>query len=114
MSMKIISRANTKIAVVSLVGDPLGESDAQLLRDRIHGVVDGEIRHVVIDLAGVRHINSAGLGGLISAMCSMVRAGGKTYFAAPGTNVKEAFRITHLDQVFSTFETVEMAISACT
>ena len=83
-----------------------------MLRDRMHSVVDGEIRHVVIDLAGVKHINSAGLGGLISAMCSMIREGGTIYYAAAGMNVRETFRITHLDRVFTIFETVEKAISA--
>ena len=108
--MKIITKADKKIAILSLVGDPLGETDAQMLRKKVHGVVEEQIKHVVIDLNGVKHINSAGLGGLIAAMCTMVRVGGEAFYASPGVHVKEAFRITHLDHIFTTYETVEEAV----
>jgi anti-sigma B factor antagonist len=112
--MKIVRKADKQIAVLSLVGDPLGETDAQLLRKNVRDILDDEIHHVVIDLTEVRHINSAGLGGLIAAMCSMLRVGGSAFYASPGVNVRETFRITHLDKIFNTYETVEQAINDCT
>jgi|ERR1041385_5659169 anti-sigma B factor antagonist len=108
--MRIIKKEDKEIAILSLVGDPLGEDDAQLLRKKIHNVVQDDIKQVVIDLSGVKHINSAGLGGLIAAMCTMLRAGGAVFYASPGQHVKETFKITHLDQIFNTYETVEKAI----
>jgi len=108
--MKIIEKGTKRIAVLSLVGDPLGETDAMLLRKKISAVVSDQIHHVVIDLKDVKHINSAGLGGLISAMCTMLRVGGAAFFAHANVHVTETFRITHLDQVFNTFETVDEAV----
>ena len=108
--MQIIKKEDKKIAILSLVGDPLGEADAQLLRKKIQNVIQEKIKHVVIDLKGVKHINSAGLGGLIASMCSMLRTGGAVFFASPGVHVQEAFRITHLDEVFNIYETVENAV----
>lgn len=110
--MKIIKKADKTIAILSLVGDPLGEEDAILLRKKIASVIEEHVHHVIIDLSGVRHINSAGLGGLISAMCSMLRAGGALFFANANKHVADAFKITHLDQVFNTFETVNDAIKS--
>ena len=108
--MQIVQKENKQIAVLSLIGDPLGEQDAQLLRSRISQVIEQEIKHVVLDLTGVKHINSAGLGGLISAMCAMLRIGGAVFFASATMNVQGAFRITHLDQVFNIYPSVEKAI----
>ena len=110
--MKIIKRADKTIAVLSLVGDPLGEPDAQLLRKKISVMIEDHVHYIIIDLTGVKHINSAGLGGLIAAMCSMLRVGGAVFFAHANDHVQEAFRITHLDQVFNTFATVEEAIKS--
>jgi anti-sigma B factor antagonist len=109
--MQIIRKEDKKIAILSLVGDPLGEEDAQLLRKKIQNVIQEKIKHVVIDLRGVKHINSAGLGGLIAAMCAMLRAGGAVFFACVGENVKTVFGITHLDHIFNIYETVEEAIN---
>ncbi len=109
--MQIVQKGNKQIAVLSLIGDPLGETDAQMLRSKIQQINEQEIKHVVLDLSGVKHINSAGLGGLISAMCAMLRSGGAVFFASATPNVQGAFRITHLDQVFNTYQTVENAIN---
>ena len=111
--MRIVQKADKKIAVLSLVGDPLGEPDALLLRRTISEVANDKIRHVVIDLERVKHINSAGLGGLISAMFTMVKANGSLTFASAGTNVREVFRITHLGQVFTLYDSVDDAIDSC-
>ncbi len=108
--MKIIKKADKTIAILSLVGDPLGEQDAALLKSKISTVIQDRIHHVIIDLTDVRHINSAGLGGLIGAMCSMLRVGGAVFFAHANTHVSEAFKITHLDQVFNTYSNVDDAL----
>ena len=108
--MRVVTKEDKKIVIISLVGDPLGETDAQLLRKKINTISEEKIKHVIIDLSGVKHINSQGLGGLIAAMCTMLRTGGSTFFACAGVNVKETFRITHLDHIFNTYETVEEAI----
>ena len=108
--MRIIEKANNKIAILGLVGDPLGEPDAIQLRHKINEILQSQIKHVVLDLSGVKHINSAGLGGLIASMFTMLKAKGGITFACPGKNVKEIFRITNLDKVFTTYETVEEAL----
>jgi anti-sigma B factor antagonist len=108
--MRIVHTADKKIAILSLVGDPLGEPDAILLRKKISEISQDDIRHVIIDLEKVKHINSAGLGGLISAMFTMVKINGSLTFASAGTNVKEVFRITNLNKVFTLYESVDEAL----
>jgi anti-sigma B factor antagonist len=108
--MKIIEKENNRIAIVGLVGDPLGEPDAMALRKKIAEISHDNIRHVIIDLEKVKHINSAGLGGLISAMFTMVKANGSLTFASAGANVKDVFRITNLIKVFTLYDSVDEAL----
>ncbi|HEV8538376.1 MAG TPA: STAS domain-containing protein [Bacteroidota bacterium] len=110
--MRIVEKAKRQIAVLSLFGDPLGEPDALQLREKISGILQQQIRYVVLDLSEVRHINSAGLGGLISSMFSMLKAEGGLTLACPRKNVREVFRITNLDKVFTTCESVDEAVNS--
>lgn len=108
--LKIIEKDNRKLAVLSLTGDPLGEPDAELVREKTRSIVQSKVRHLIFEMSGVRHINSAGLGGLISALLTMSREGGTVQFAGVGTNVNKVFNITHLNQIFEIVPTVEDAI----
>lgn len=108
--LKIIERDDNKVAIMSLSGDPLGEPDADLVRQKTKQVVQSNIRHVVFDMTGVKHINSAGLGGLVSAMITLSKVGGTVQF----TNVREAvqmvFKITRLSELFVVFPSVDEAL----
>ena len=108
--MRIVQTAKHKIAILSLVGDPLCEPDAMLLRNKIHDILDGKIKHVILDLSGVKHINSTGLGGLVSALVTMLRAGGDLTLASTGVNVRKVLKITKLAAVFTTYENVDEAL----
>jgi anti-sigma B factor antagonist len=108
--MRIVQKEDKKIAILSLVGDPLGEPDATLLRKKIAEITADHIRHVIIDLEKVRHINSAGLGGLIASLFTMLRLNGGLAFSSAGINVKEVFRITRLNKVFTIYDSVDEAL----
>jgi len=69
-------------------------------------------RCVVIDLAGITHLDSTGIGYLVAAMNHAMAAGGRMPMAAAAGKVREAFRLTRLDSVFQFFDTAEAAIQA--
>ena len=104
-----IKEKHTEPTILSLKGDPLGEPDALLLKGKITDLVNDGVKYVVLDLQGVRHINSAGLGGLISAMITLRKAGGNVRFACPNKNVEHIFTMTKLSQVFDTHGSIEEA-----
>ena len=108
--MRIVEQGNRKIAILKLIGDPLGEEDARRLRDKIYDLKKAEIRHVIFDMSSVSHINSAGLGGLIGAMFSMLKARGDVRFACIGDNVAKILKMTRLDEVFNPDKSVEEAL----
>ena len=107
--LKIVEKDTRKLAVLTLSGDPLGEYDAKLIREKCHEVAQSGIRHLLFDMKGVLHINSAGLGGLISALLTMTREGGSVKFAGVRPNVDKVFTITHLKQIFDIAPSMEAA-----
>jgi anti-sigma B factor antagonist len=104
--IRIVEHGDRKIAVLKLIGNPLGEDDALALRQKIHELRDDKVLHVVLDMSEVHHINSAGLGGLLAATFTMLKDNGDVRMAAIGSNVRSIFRMTHLDTVFKTDGTV--------
>ena len=107
--LKIVEKDTRKLAILTLSGDPLGEYDAKLIREKSHEVAKSGIRHLLFDMNGVLHINSAGLGGLIAALLTMTREGGVVKFAGVRPNVDKIFSITHLKQIFDIVPSIETA-----
>jgi anti-sigma B factor antagonist len=108
--LKIIEKDNKKVAIMALSGDPLGEPDAELVRQKTRQIVQSKIRHVVFDMSGVRHINSAGLGGLVSAFTTLRKVGGTVQLSNVVDPVRRIFNITRLDELFPMCDSVDEAI----
>jgi anti-sigma B factor antagonist len=56
--------------------------------------------HVVVDLSGVKFIDSSGLAVLIRAMQDVQKYGGKLSLAGISADVRSIFEMARLDQVF--------------
>ena len=67
-----------------------------------------------MDLSGVTHIDSTGIGTFMLASFGKVRqAGGELVMAGAGSGVvREGFRVTRLDSVFHFYPDVESAVGA--
>ena len=69
------------------------------LRTRLHEATTGEADLVVVDLANVTFIDSAGLGTLVGAHRRMREGGGRLRIVRPPPLVARAFELTGLDAV---------------
>src|SRR6266487_2091676 len=65
---------------------------------------------VIVDLAGLEHIDSAGLGVLVQALKRTRRSGGDVPLAAPQDMVRKLLIATGLINVFSVYPSVEQAM----
>ena len=70
------------------------------------------IKKVVIDLGGVKWINSSGLGVLMAAMTTLKNAEGQMKLANVTEKVESLLMITQLMRIFDTYESVDRAVSA--
>jgi anti-sigma B factor antagonist len=110
--MQIKEKIENGVAVLTFKGDLLGDPDSSKIRDKIHSLVNDEMKNIVIDLSDVNYMNSSGLGSLISALTTMRNAGGDLRLARVGEKVKNLFIITQLVKVFDTYETVDRALAS--
>lgn len=88
------------IAVVRLAGRVmLGEESARI-ETLIAELLAAGRRKLIIDVSGVTHIDSTGIGRFISSLNQTMQAGGQLVLAGAAGVVREGFRITRLDTVF--------------
>ena len=94
--------------VIALTGKMmLGESAA--VEELIMTLLQQGRRKFVVDLSGVTHIDSTGIGTFIASLGKIGQAGGVLAMAGAGGMVREAFRVTRLDRVFRFYPDVESA-----
>ena len=109
--MRISKQIQTGIAVLSLEGDFIGELDRSDLSSNVQDLLAVGNRHFVIDLRGVHHINSCGLGSLVSTLTTLRKAGGDLRLACPNPGVRSLFEMTQLVKVFEFHDTIEQALT---
>ena len=99
------------VSVVALKGRiVLGEGSSSL-RERIKSlVVDGK-KKIVLNMANVTYIDSAGLGILVGAHVSAKNQGTALYLSDLGNKFHEVLQVTRLLTVFNVFATEVQAIS---
>ena len=110
--LKILEKDTRKLAVLTLSGDALGQVDGDLIREKCREVVNAGIRHLLFDMTGVNHINSEGLGALMSAFLTMKRENGTIQLAGIGPHVGQIFALTRLNTVFDIAPSVKDALES--
>jgi anti-sigma B factor antagonist len=98
-----------KIGILSLSDSFTGKPGVASFERAIFDLLKDDIICIVLDLAQLKFIDSAGLGAIISAMVSVGRREGALKLAAAGGDVHRILKGMHLDQVFELYKTVEEA-----
>ncbi|MAT38969.1 MAG: anti-anti-sigma factor [Ectothiorhodospiraceae bacterium] len=110
--MKIQTKEQNGIVIISLEGAMLGSGEALPLNEALHSMLDSGLNRAVIDLSGVTFINSSGLGMLIKGMTTLRDAGGDLKISGANEKVLNVFQITKLDSVLDQYPNVDDALSA--
>jgi anti-sigma B factor antagonist len=111
--MDIRERTLDDVTVVDLDGDLTREENAQFKRG-VGAIIDAGARKMVINLAGVEHMDSSGLGELISCYTNMRRVSGDVKLLRPNHRLRNLLVITKLITVFETFDSEPAAVSSFT
>ncbi len=110
--MKIKEKIENHVAVLTLSGKMMGGPETTALHDHIRGLINDGMKNVVIDLGEVKWMNSSGMGVLMAAMTTLSNSSGKLVLARVTEKVESLLIITQLIKIFTTYETVERAISS--
>jgi anti-sigma B factor antagonist len=110
--MQITERSNNGVTVLDLNGKILlGEGD-DVVRDKVRGVIAAGGRKLLLNLADVPYVDSAGLGELVRCHTRMVRAGGAIKLLNLTARMQDLLQITKLVTVFETFESEDSAVGS--
>jgi anti-sigma B factor antagonist len=108
--MEISERNDGKVTILSLAGKvTLGEGDV-LLKDKLHSLLNQGRKDVLLNLAEVSYVDSAGLGAIVSAYTTMTREGGSLKLANVTRKLQDLLSITKLLTVFETFDSEDEAL----
>lgn len=85
-----------------------GPECARLERE-VDGMIAARQTHVIFDLSGVTHADSAAIGSIVRCLAKLKNAGGGLRIAAAHPMLDYSLKLTRVDKVIALFPTVEEA-----
>src|SRR4026209_1581739 len=110
--MQIDQRNNGAVIVLDLKGRiTLGEGD-ELLKDKVNSLLNQGQKKIVLNLAAVPYIDSAGLGEIVRTYTTVSRQGGNLKLLNLTKRITDLLAITKLLTVFETYDTEKEALNS--
>ncbi len=101
-----------KINIVTFRTDTVNALVTDEIREEIIKIYEVSNSKVIIDLGGVRYIDSTGFASFLSIMKTARNNFGTLKFVNPAPPVMEVLRTLHLNTVFDIYEDLEECIRA--
>jgi anti-sigma B factor antagonist len=108
--MQIEERSAGDVTILDLKGKmTLGEGD-EVLKDKINSLVLQGRKKLVLNLADVPYIDSAGLGEIVRTYTTVSRQGGNLKLLSLTKRITDLLSITKLLTVFETYDSEADAV----
>lgn len=111
-NLKITERRTDSITILDLEGNIRLGNEAANLRQALRVLVEKGDRKVLLNMAGVSHIDSSGLGELVSSYTTLHKAGGELKLFNLSDRVHELMTMTKLLTVFDVFDSESEAVES--
>jgi anti-sigma B factor antagonist len=112
MALEIIEKDSNGVTVLSLAGRVVLGDESNQLRTKLKDLLASGKKKVVLDLAEVKYIDSAGLGTLVAGYSSAQNQGASVKLANLTKKFDEQLHITKLVTVFDVYATADEAIKS--
>lgn len=110
--MKFSSRKVAKVAIVDIEGKILlGEGDVEI-KQAVDDLLDKGERNILLNLAKVPYIDSAGLGEIIRCFTAIRKKSGNLKLLAPNQRLIDLLTITKLVNVFDWYSDESSAVKS--
>jgi anti-sigma B factor antagonist len=108
--LAIVEEREGDVTVLGLYGEMLLDDGDLLLRQHVHDLVaKGQVR-LIIDLSGVTHIDSSGIGMMVAKVSMVRKAGGDMKIVGLSSRYQRLLAIMKLVSIFETFDDVPSAV----
>jgi len=98
--------------VITLKGNVMGGDDTKNFNELLHKNLETDKKNTVVDLSGVKFMNSSGLGMLIGGLTTMKKGGGNLKLAGTTDKIESLLIITKLITIFESFKSVDEAVKS--
>jgi anti-sigma B factor antagonist len=110
--MQIDERTVGDVVVLDLKGRVmLGDGD-EVLKDKVNSLLNQGMKKIVLNLAQVPYIDSAGLGEVVRTFTTVSRQGGHLKLLNLTKRITDLLAITKLLTVFDTYESETEAVQS--
>jgi len=110
--MKIVERQVKDVVILDLHGKILiGEGD-EALRNAVARLVQTGKKKILLNLAEVPYVDSAGLGEIVRCYTTVSRESGRLKLVNLTKKIQDLLAITKLLTVFETYDSEEQAVSS--
>ncbi len=112
--MKFSIRKAGKVAIIDVDGKILlGEGDVEI-KKAVDGLLKKGKKHILLNMAKVPYLDSAGLGELIRCFTTLRKSGGSFKLLSPNQRIIDLLTITKLLNVFDCYDNEESALKSFT
>ncbi len=105
--MNFAQEIKGKTLSLHISGDLIGEDNGTQLLSAVNDAVGHQVLTCIIDISGLRYINSSGIGVLITILTKFRNKGGEVYLMNPSESVKKLLVITKLNSIFQIIKSEE-------
>jgi anti-sigma B factor antagonist len=108
--MDITNKEIDGVSVVALDGRIVLGEESNALRERVKALIADGKKKIVLNMANVKYIDSAGLGILVAAHVSANKQGAALHLSNLGNKFHDVLQLTRLLTVFSVYDSEAEAI----
>jgi anti-sigma B factor antagonist len=108
--MDITNKEIDGVSVVALDGRIVLGEESNALRERVKALIAEGKKKIVLNMANVKYIDSAGLGILVAAHVSANKQGAALHLSNLGNKFHDVLQLTRLLTVFSVYDSEAEAI----
>ena len=102
------------ITIFKLEGEIIDKNQTAAMMEEISKLVSSGKKNVVLELSGVRYMNSSGLNVMVNILTKARTAGGDVSVCNLSPKVNQLLVVTKLDTIFNILPSVEAAVEKLT
>ncbi len=112
MTVKMTNSEVAGVSVVALDGRIVMGEESRSLREKLKSLIDEGKKRIVLNMANISYIDSAGVGTLVAAHINAKTQGASVRICHLGRKFHEVLQISKLLTVFDVYDTEVTAVSS--
>lgn len=110
--MEFTYEKNNNSIIYRLTGNLIGEYDGIAIVESVNDKIGDGHKNFIMNMKDLQHINSTGLGVLITILTKARKIGGDVVLSQPSSFISNLLIITKLNSIFKVYNDLEEAKTA--